>query len=537
MKQKRLVGLFALFLLAFGVVLGRLYLLASNQQYAATAQRQTVTHIPLEPRRGNIYDCMGRSFTGGAPRYFALSIPGESSYARLFQYVPYQKQNLLYQKRNALAPFLVEVDRDLTDQGIYTYTVPCRYPEVPLAEHLVGYVNGSGEGVAGLEAAFEEVLGTGSDDAYVECVTTAQGNLLAGTQPELKAGSENRGGLVLTLDKGIQRACEAVAQQMESGCILVLDTATARVLASVSVPHFDPQNVGKSIQAGDTSLLNRPMLAYNVGSVFKPILAAAALEKGQGWYSFECEGAVDVNGQVYHCAAGRAHGEIDMTYALEKSCNCYFIGLGQQLGGRAIEEMAEKFGFGRPIYLAGGMKSASGNLPEAELLKDKGQLANLSFGQGMLTASPLHVAAAMNVIASDGNYRTPAFLDRIINEGSGEAVKILYEPDEKKAVSPETAQKLREMLVGVVENGLGKDAKPETGGAGGKTGTAQTGSLDEEGREKMNYWFTGFYPAQKPEYTILVMQDGILEPKVSSGRLFAQVCNALYWLQGFAENS
>ncbi len=537
MKEKRLIWLFGGFLLLFGVVTGRLFLLASNHQYAETAQRQMVTRIPLEPSRGNIYDRMGRSVTGGELRYFALSVPGESSYSRLFQYVPYQKQGLLYEKRNALTPFLIEVDRDLNDQGIYTCTVPRRYPENPLAEHLIGYVDGQGMGAAGLESAFEEVLGAGAKEAYLECITTAQGNLLAGTQPKLELGSRKKGGLVLTLDKGIQRACEAVAQQMESGCILVLDTATARVLASVSIPHFDPRHVEKSIQAGDTSLLNRPLCAYNVGSVFKPILAAAALEKGAGWYSFECEGEVDVNDQVYHCAAGRAHGEIDLARALEKSCNCYFIGLGQQLGGQTVEIMAEKFGFGKPVYLAGGMKSACGSLPKASTLKDKGQLANLSFGQGMLTATPLQVAAAMNVIASDGCYRAPAFLDRVINETNGESVEQLYEPGKRQAVRPETAKALREMLVGVVENGLGKDAKPNAGGAGGKTGTAQTGSFTEEKREKMNYWFAGFYPAEKPRYTVLVMQDGILEPKVSSGRLFAQVCDALYWLEAPEENS
>lgn len=528
MKQKRLIGLFGAFLLAFGIVMGRLYLLASNQNYAQSAQAQTVTTLRLAKNRGNIYDHEGAKLTGGAPRYFALSIPGEASYAQLFQYVPYSGQELLYQKRNSLEPFLVEVDRDLSDQGIYTYSVPSRYPDLALAEHLVGYVDGEGDGVSGLEGAFDEVLGQESAVNKIECVTTARGGLLRGSEPELLNEGRNKGGLVLTLDKSAQRACEGIAcKDLDRGCILVLETATARVLASVSMPRFDPQAIQKSIEAQDTSLLNRPFCAFNVGSVFKPVLAAAALEKDWDWYSTECVGAVDVDGQVYRCAEGRAHGEMNLKSALCKSCNCFFIELGQKLGGQEVETAAEKFGFGEPVYLAGGMKSAAGTLPKAEDLKSSGELANLSFGQGKLSATPIQVAAAMNVIASDGKYRTPAFLDRVVNEATGKTIRNLYEPGEKSTIAPETAKRLREMLIAVVEEGLGKDAKPEMGGAGGKTGTAQTGSFTEEGEEKMNYWFAGFYPAQQPKYTIVVMQDGTVEPRVSSGRIFAKVCDAL----------
>lgn len=528
MKQKRLVCLFATFLLAFGIVMGRLYLLASNQNYAQRAQAQTVTSLCLAPDRGNIYDHKGAKITGGNPRYFALSIPGEASYAQLFQYVSYKGQELLYQKRNSLEPFLVEVDRDLNDQGIYTYTVPERYPELALAEHLVGYLDGEGNGVSGLEAAFDEVLGQENAVNKVECITTARGTLLMDSKPRFLDQGRNKGGLVLTLNKSAQRACEGIAcKDMDRGCILVLDTSTARVLASVSMPRFDPQAIHKSIEAQDTSLLNRPFCAFNVGSVFKPVLAAAALEKGWDGYSADCVGAVDVDGQIYRCAKGRAHGEIDLEHALCKSCNCFFIDLGQKLGGEELEKEARKFGFGEPVYLAGGMKSAAGTLPEKQELESSGELANMSFGQGKLSGTPIQVAAAMNVIASDGQYRTPAFLDRVVNETTGKTIRTLYEPGEKRIISQQTAQKLQKMLTAVVEEGLGKDAKPEVGGAGGKTGTAQTGTFNENGEEKMNYWFAGFYPAEKPRYTIVVMQDGLVEPRVSSGRIFAQVCDAL----------
>lgn len=532
MTQKRLAALFGAVLLAFSVVMGRLYLLAQNQEYAQTAQAQTVTTLTLENSRGNLYDCNGTPLTGYGQEYYALSIPGESSYAELFQYVPYSEQAYLYEKRNALAPFLVKVDRDLTDQGIYTYSVPNRYCPLPLAEHLIGYLSGDGSGVAGLEQAFDELLSNGQSTKEIQCVTTAQGSLLAGTEPELLQTQEEGQGVMLTLDTATQRVCEAVAQQtMQTGCILVLDVATAKVRASVSVPEFDPDNVQESLQNDGSPFLNRVLCQYNVGSVFKPVLAAAALERGIGWYSMECEGVITIGDHDYHCALDRAHGLMNIRGALEKSCNCFFIDLGMQLGGSRVAEMARQFGFGQTVYLAGGLKSAQGVVPEEETLEDLGQLANFSFGQGQLMAAPVQLAAAYNTLAANGVYRSPSFLEAVIDENSGEVSRELYQPETRQVVSKSTAETLCDMLAGVVNEGIGAEAAPQNGTAAGKTGTAQTAVFDEEGREEMNYWFAGFYPAQDPIYTIVVLQDGTPEPQTSSAAIFAKVCDGLFWLQ------
>ena len=532
MTTRRLVALFGAFLLAFSVVLGRLFLLAQNQDYANTAQAQTITTLPLDSSRGDLYDCKGRNLTSYGVKYYALSIPGESSYARLFNYVPYAQQSLLYSLRNSHEPFLVQVDQDLSAQGIYTYAVPGRYFPVAVAPHLLGYVNGEGEGVSGLELAFEEVLGSRRTQESVQCVTTAQGGLVGGSEPRLITQQGQSAGVMLTLDETIQRACEGVAQKnMTQGCILVLEVDSARVRASVSLPEFDPRAVEKSIEAQDTSLLNRVFCQYNVGSVFKPVLAAAALEKTWDWYTFECEGSVDLNGHIYRCALSRAHGQMNLTSALEKSCNCFFIELGLKLGGEAVSQTASAFGFGDAVYLAGGLQSAAGNLPDTQRLQDLGQLASVSFGQGELLATPVQVAGAFNAIAANGVWRTPSFLEAVIDEVSGEVVQPLYAPESRRVMEEKNAAALQKMLASVVEQGLGKDAQPTHGTAAGKTGTAQTGACNEAGEELMNYWFAGFWPAEDPRYTIVVMQDGTPEPAVSCGEIFAQVCEALYWLE------
>lgn len=83
------------------------------------------------------------------------------------------------------------------------------------------------------------------------------------------------------------------------------------------------------------------------------------------------------------------------------------------------------------------------------------------------------------------------------------------------------------MLATVVSSGIGGDAQPHTGTAAGKTGTAQTGQFDADGRELLHYWFAGFYPADAPRYTITVLQDSQQKPQTSSAALFAQVADAL----------
>ncbi len=531
MTPKRLIAVYASMLLLFAVVLGRLYVIAGNQEYAGTAQAQTITTLPLQAERGGIYDTNGVPLTGYEQRYYALSVPGESSYTRLFGHVSYAGQNLLYQRRNAAAPFLIEVDEDLTGEGIYTYPAPKRYLPTPIAPHLLGYLDGEGNGVAGLELAFDETLAGQRSSGYVQCITTAQGRLLAGQSPRYTPADKAARGLRLTLDERIQRICEGAAQQqMARGCILVLECGSAKVRASVSMPEFDPADLQKSIEADDTSFLNRPLCQFNVGSVFKPVLAAAALEKGMGWFSTECKGYLQLNDHVYRCAKGIAHGRLSLQDALEESCNCYFIELGLQMGGAAIAKTAGVFGFGQPLYLARGLKSAAGSLPAAEALRDLGQLASISFGQGELLATPVQIAALFNAIAQDGIYTTPSFLEGIIEEGSGRLLEDYYQPQSRRVIGANTAKTLRQMLVGVVEEGIGQEARPTAGGAGGKTGTAQTGQMDAAGNELMNYWFAGFYPAEDPRYTIVVLQDGVAEPQESSAAIFAQVANALAYL-------
>ena len=528
MSVRRLSTLSCLLVMLFAVLICRVYWVGTDMAYAANAGAQTQRETELPTVRGNFLDRNGHLLTGYTERWYALCIPGDVSYASLFPYVPYREQSALYERRLAASPFLVEVAQDLNRQGIVTCRSAYRCLPVPIAVHLLGYLNGEEHGVSGLEKAYDEVLTAAGGRAMVRCSTTAQGRLVAGQEPQIvEQTPATRQNVKLTLDAQIQRACEGIAAMtMKRGCIVVLETASGEVLASVSMPEYDPDDISKSIRANDTSLINRPLQAFSVGSVFKVAVAAAAYDAGLDWYSCECTGSVEIDGQTYRCAKSKAHGLVNLRGALEQSCNCYFIKLGQLLGGKRVRETAERFGFGTACAVAPELKSAAGTLPDEEGLNRSGPLAVFSFGQGEFTATPLQIAAMTNAVADGGMWRTPVFVKGITD--SAGVVTDPFQAEEPHSVCGETvARVLRNMLCTVVEQGIGEKAEPDEGGAGGKTGTAQTGQFDAEGNEMLNYWFTGFFPAEEPRYTVTVLQDGILDPETSSAEIFAQVANAL----------
>lgn len=471
MSGKRVLALYGALLFCFAAVVCRLYWLCSDTAYGARAAAQSVVTLHLPARRGNFYDHRGQLLTGQTTRWMALCVPGEGSYARLFAYTDAAGQAALYQKRNAASPFLLEVDRDVSALGVSCWPVERRSSAAPLAVQLLGYLDGEGHGAAGLEAAFDELLtGSGAGDTLL-CTVNAQGKLRA--EPVLTPADSGAVGVQLTLSREIQQTAEAVANEtMQSGCILVLDTANAKVRACVSRPGYDPENISASLNAPDSPLLERAFQCYAVGSVFKPVVAAAAL------------------------------------------------------GADAVRTMAERLGFGQAIPLTDALHTAAGVLPEREALASSGAYANFCFGQGELLASPLQVAAMMNTIACGGICRTPLLLETTLDETTGAPLTALSHVRSRRVLTKRTAAALQALLAGVVSGGTGHEAALPGQTAAGKTGTAQTGQFSG-GTELKNYWFAGFVPAEQPRYTIVVLQDTQAEPAFSSAAIFARVAAGL----------
>lgn len=529
MSSKRLIALFGLFLALFTVVQLRIFALMLDPYTADTAKAQSTVSLQLSAGRGEILDREGRSLIDGNNETMALALPGDSSYAKLYRSLSPDAAASLY-NNGVYGPSLVSVESLPADQGIYTFTRPGRYFETPTAVHLIGYLDGDGKGASGIEKAYNDVLARGGTKTFVRCETMAAGGLMQGTEPEVYSEEGTSEAVQMTLSLPVQRLCEAVAEsRLTSGAVVVLDTKSGEILGLASVPQYDPLNVAKSIKNGDTALLCRATAAYNVGSVFKPIVAAAALEAGMDENAvYECTGEIEVAGHKYHCAKNKAHGSVDMKKALEQSCNCYFIQLAQQMEEKdTLCSMARRAGFGRGLMLWDNYLSAAGNLPDVSQMTTPGEFVTLSFGQGQLLASPLQLAGAINAIANDGVYIAPTAVKGIINQNTGEVVSPGPTQETLRIMKPETAKTLQKMLEAVITEGIAGTAAPQEGLAAGKTGTAQTGRMNENEEELYDAWFAGFYPSESPRYTIVVFEDSTTRSGEALSPVFAELCNSL----------
>ncbi len=535
-NERRLLAVTLLFLLALGICEARLYVLAQNADAGAAARRQSLWTQQLTDGRGMFFDHALRPLTNAVQQPAAVICAGTPGYDSLFSLTLPEDRPLLYNGVGSRAPFVVRLSAlPAIQNGVFTFSYPVRYSDVPLARHIIGYCSGEGIGVSGLEKTFDDYLRGGGDTLTVECTTDARSQA-ADSTPRLRCTQGSGHALQLTLDTVIQRICEDVAQQtMTTGAIVVLESRTGRIKGCVSMPQFDPNNVYQSIQAQDTALINRAFSSYNVGSVYKPLLAAAALEKGTASLVYDCTGSIEVDGHTYRCARREGHGTVDLTGALQASCNCYFIRLGQLLGAQELVTFSALCGLGSATPLGGGSRSGRGNLPDVQTLANSGELAGLSFGQGQLTATPLQMAAAFNVFANDGVYISPSLVEGKVDGRTGQVTESLYRPQQLQVLSPAHAAEMRAMLVSVVEEGLGAGAAIPEARVGGKTGTAQTGrtKTNDDGSETELYesWFVGFYPAEQPQYTIAVMMDSTDRMGEEVAPVFAAVCRQLYYLQ------
>lgn len=412
-------------------------------------------------------------------------------------------------------------------EGIYNFSFAKRYSEDPIAVHIVGYMNG-GAGVYGIEQSYNDFLEENSEKVSVTYYADGTGRLLEGEEIILDEEENHENcGVVLTLDSKIQRAAEkALLKGTEKGAAVVMDVNSGEILASASVPDFDPGNIGAYLDAKDSPFINRAFSAYTVGSTWKIIVAAAAIESGiSPEKTFECTGSITVDERVYKCHWEAGHGEIDMEKALEISCNPYFIALAQEIGGGRILETAKNLGFGTPVSFGDGFSSAAGKLPSEDELSAKTVLSSFAFGQGSLMATPLQMAVLASSVANGGKAVTPKLILGTYDKNGVFEKAPDYVPN--PVMSESTAEKIKEMMINVVENGSGKNAKPKNGSAGGKTASAQTGQYDSDGNEIIHAWFVGFYPAEEPKYAVAVFAEGMNSGGDNAAPIFKEICDKI----------
>lgn len=405
-----------------------------------------------------------------------------------------------------------------------------RYPEDSCAVHLIGYTDAEGgKGISGLEKSFDELLYDCSGQLSVSYKVDGKGLPIASEPLTLsRENYDSKGGLLLTLDSRIQRICEdaAGALGLDKGAVIVLRADTSEIAALASFPAFSREDLGKSLTDENAPFLNRALEPFAVGSVFKVVTAAAALESGidPSW-RYECTGSIDVGGIIFHCHQRDGHGELDMSGATAKSCNTYFIALALQIGAERLLSQAKAFGFGKSIMPADGLSAKAGSLPDETEMQNIGALANLAFGQGSLSASPLEMAAVYACIASGGIYTPPYVLSAKLNN-NGDIVE-RYRPEAGvRVISEGTAAILQSFLTDTVENGSGAAAKPDGLTAAGKTATAQSGQY-RDGEEILRTWFCGYFPAEEPAYVVVVIKEEGTSPITDCAPIFKQIAERI----------
>ncbi len=495
--------------------------------YSEIATQQSLYRINISRIRGTIYDCNMVPMTNNVSKTFAAVSPTPSGVMGINSCATGDELKNALEVLKSNKPTVCEVTKTEDRDGIAFTTVYSQNTDIKSACHLIGYTDNTGHGVFGLQKAYDDLL---YSNDYVSAVFTVggTGNVLGGEQPYFENNlSVITRGVVSTIDINIQNITEKAASQMNSGCVIVADAKTGKIRAMASVPTFDISNLSESLNAQNSPMINRALLAYSVGSVFKPCVAATALQYGMGSYVFNCEGSVEIVDRVFRCHELSGHGIMNLCNALAESCNCFFYKFSAHLGGEKIHKMASALNFGNKIKLCENMYTANGTIPEQKNLENEGALANLSIGQGNLLLSPISILTLYLSIAGDGDYYLPSIVEKTIKDGIEEKYDI---GNKTRVMSKTTAQTLRDYLKKVITDGTGEEAAPTLTTAAGKTATAQTGRYYDDGTEITNSWFCGMFPADNPEYVVVVMSDSKLN--ISTASIFAQIADGIMLLFG-----
>ena len=336
----------------------------------------------------------------------------------------------------------------------------------------------------------------------------------------------SQAGLVLAIDKDIQLITENALRNstVRSGCAVVMQVNSGEIVALASVPTYDPDNVAEALYEENSPLINKALQQYSVGSVFKPLVAATALENGiDPMAEYECSGSCTVGDKTFSCYNSTAHGVVNMQSALEKSCNCYFIDLIMKADVEYLIKLCNDIGIGKADTIAEGIKTSAGVLPDAELLKIKGELANFAFGQGCLMMTPVQMLKMYHTLAT-GNLISPTVIYGTMDSSGNVERSPSAVP--QKLLTDGTVKRMRQMLFSVTENGNAFNAKSDIISLAGKTGTAQSG-IYKNGQEICRTWFAGFFPAEAPEYIVVVMNENGMGGNSDCGPVFKEICEAI----------
>ncbi len=495
--------------------------------YDVLAEKQTVRTIDISTGRADIVDCNLNKITGTENQAKAL-ITSQKSLQNIYENILPQDREKFYARVQQQKQVVVDLTVPLQTETIYTTSK--RYSSRNLATHLVGYTDLDGNGLTGIERAYDDILKDKGEKISVHFNVNGNGDIYGDVY---STTSPNYNVLSLTIDNSLQRMAESIAQEyITNGSIVIMESKTGKIRAMASVPVYDTNNIAEYLDGENSPMVNKALQSYEPGSVIKPLWAAVLLEQDFDQNKiYNCKGYTTVNGHTYHCANNRAHGEINMKQALIVSCNCYFIDAQTDNKGFIFRQVANMLDFGESIKICDNLFTTQGNFPSVEQIENMGVQSSVCFGQGNFRLTPVHTVSFMNIFANNGMYISPQIVEGVFDANSGIAVEQIYQNNSKRVLSTETANTVKEMLTAVVHESASDRRQPIFLTAGGKTGTAQTGKTKENGEEVFTAWFCGFYPADEAEYTICVtMYDGG-ESYYSAAPVFKKICDCIYFLK------
>ncbi|MGI5895026.1 MAG: peptidoglycan D,D-transpeptidase FtsI family protein [Candidatus Merdivicinus sp.] len=526
--QQRVIAFFVSIVILFTLLYLKIGFLSHSDSLLQAAQQQKTYTLTVYESRNAIYDCNFLPLADTFSEDCYVVIPDTENILPVLQAVTPERRQQISDLMSAGKPFVLRNAGTIEATGVEKFSLPVRTASPQLAAHIIGYLDDAGNGVCGIEQSCNEFLSEQPSVTQVSCQLDALGHTIPGLQPEIRQDPISSAGVVLTIDSNIQKIVENAGNRLlKKGAIVVMDPYTGEIKASASFPSYSLENLAQAIRDEEnTPMINRALLPFSVGSTFKVVTAAAALEAGLPLDAvYECTGQIDVSGQIIRCHNRYGHGEMDMTDAMMKSCNPYFITLGLQVGGQPLLEMAKRFGFGQELPLSGNVAGAAGSLPAERDLINPAAVANLSFGQGDLMASPLQVTRMMAVACNGGLLVTPRLVQGKTMDG-----KVIQQEatvPAQQIISPEIAEQLRSILVQCVMVEPEQNALPSNVSAGGKTATAQTGRFDEDGEEFEHGWFSGFFPADAPRYVVTVLSEDSGFGNGTAAPVFAEIAEQI----------
>ncbi|MCI1960021.1 MAG: penicillin-binding protein 2 [Clostridia bacterium] len=384
-----------------------------------------------------------------------------------------------------------------------------KYNDAKTSCHVVGY---TGAGKTGTEAVENFTL------QHID------NELFQRLRSFLKGGEVEGDSVYLTIDKNLQDIASKL-MKANKGAVVVEEVSTGRILCMVSKPMYDPQTLAKnwdSLKVDKTTpLVNRATQGeYTPGSIFKIVTATAAMRNLQDVdnFTYTCHGEDKFGGKVIHCFNGEAHGKENLTSGFANSCNCFFSALGDKIGVATLRKTADDL-----LFNTGVEFSLPYSIPSVKIDKTatESELVETSIGQGRTTVTPLFMASIVQSIANNGVMMQPYIIDHIVNYDNVTVDTTL--PQALRTVFTKSeCDKLKEMMIAVVNEGTGFNAKSDYFQVAGKTGTAQNPGGND------HWWFVGFAPADNPQYAVSVVlenADGSANASVIARKMLYNAIN------------